>query len=270
VLSTPPSAEQITKEKNADWFGSPAIALPKRQESKFFSPNLTTSPSSLRFAARAIVELIRIIIPETVVICLSILLIAYGHDLLVDEPWWKFIFLFPLYYLGLFGLPAFLVCVLLKWILVGRYKPKQFPIWSLNVWLSEAITVFYEALSVPFLLAFLKGTAWLPFLLKFLGVKTGNRVWMDTTDITEYDMVSIGSDAALNYDCGPQTHLFEDRVMKIGSVDIGSRSSIGAKSIILYDSEVEADVQIEPLSLVMKGEKLPAGTIWTGSPVRPS
>jgi len=270
VLSTPPSAEQIAKEKHADWFGSPAIALPKRQESKFFSPKLTLSPSALRYIARAIVELIRIVIPETVVICLSVLLIAYGHDLLVQDPWWKFVFLFPLYYLGFFGLPAFLITVLLKWIFVGRSRSRQIPIWSVHVWLSEAITVCYEALSVPFLLFFLKGTPWLPFLLKFLGVKTGKRVWMDTTDVTEFDMVRIGNDAALNFECGPQTHLFEDRVMKIGPVQIGARSSIGAKSIILYDSEVEADVQIEPLSLVMKGEKLSPGTIWTGSPVRPA
>ena len=270
VLSTPPTIEQLAKEQKCDYFGSPAIALPKRQESNYFSPKLTFSPSPLRFIARAFVEFIRIIIPETVVICLSIFLIAYGHDLLVEEPWWKFIFLFPIYYLALFGLPAFLITVLLKWILVGRYKSKQIPIWSVHVWLSEAITVFYEALSVPFLLSFLKGTPWLPFLLRFLGVRVGNRVWMDTTDITEYDMVTIGHDAELNFDCGPQTHLFEDRVMKIGTVNIGARSSIGAKSIILYDSEVEPDVQIEPLSLVMKGEKLPSGTIWTGSPVRPS
>jgi carbonic anhydrase/acetyltransferase-like protein (isoleucine patch superfamily) len=58
--------------------------------------------------------------------------------------------------------------------------------------------------------------------------------------------------------------------MKIGPVQIGARSSIGSKSIILYDSEVDSDVQIEPLSLVMKGEKLSTGTIWTGSPVRTS
>jgi non-ribosomal peptide synthetase-like protein len=270
VLSTPPTNEQIRNEKKSDWFGSPAIAIPKRQESKFFSAELTTTPSPLRFTARGIVELIRIIIPETIVICLSILLIAYGHDLLVQNPWWKFIFQFPLYYLGFFGLPAFLITVLLKWIFVGRYKSKQFPIWSVHVWLSEAITAFYEALSVPFLLEFLKGTPWLPFLLRFLGVKIGKRVWMETTDITEYDMVKIGDDAALNFDCGPQTHLFEDRVMKIGPVQIGARSSIGSKSIILYDSEVDSDVQIEPLSLVMKGEKLSTGTIWTGSPVRTS
>jgi acetyltransferase-like isoleucine patch superfamily enzyme len=92
---------------------------------------------------------------------------------------------------------------------------------------------------------------------------------MQTADITEFDMVSIGDDAALNRDSGPQTHLFEDRVMKIGPVKIGARTSIGAKSIVLYDSEIGDDVKLSALSLIMKGEQLQDGTSWEGSPVRP-
>jgi non-ribosomal peptide synthetase-like protein len=269
VLSMPPKEEEISGKPGSDWFGSPAIALPKRQESQPFPPELTVSPSTLRYLARAFVELIRIVIPETVVICLSILLIAYGHDLLSEVRWWKFPFLFPLYYLGFMGVPAFLITVLLKWTFGGKHQPRQMPIWTFGVWKSEAITVIYEALSVPFLLQYLRGTPWLPFLLRLLGVKIGSRVWMNTTDITEFDMVTIGDDAALNDDCGPQTHLFEDRVMKVAKVNIGARSSIGAKSIVLYDTEVGEDVDVEALSLVMKGERLPPGTSWTGSPVRP-
>jgi non-ribosomal peptide synthetase-like protein len=270
VLSIPPKAEDIAAKPGSDWFGSPAIALPKRQESQSFPPELTVKPSPLRYLARAAVELIRIVIPETVIICLSIFLIAYGHDLLSDGPWWKFFLLFPLYYLGFMGIPAFLITVILKWVFGGIQKSRQMPIWTFGVWKSEAITVIYEALSVPFLLQYLKGTPWLPFLLRLLGVKIGKRVWMDTTDITEFDMVKIGDDAALNSDCGPQTHLFEDRVMKVARVNIGARSSIGARSIVLYDTEVGDDVHIEALSLVMKGERLPNGTEWTGSPVRPA
>jgi len=270
VLSTPPKIEEISASKPCDWFGSPAIALPKREESKAFRPELTLRPSKLRYLARAVVELVRIMIPETVIICLSILLIAYGHDLLSDEPWWKFILVFPFYYLAYIGIPAFLVTVLLKWIFVGRYKPRQMPIWTFGVWKSEAITVIYEALAVPFLLQYLKGTAWLPWVLRILGVKTGKRVYMNTTDVTEYDMITIGDDAALNDDSGPQSHLFEDRVMKISTVRIGDRVSIGAKTIVLYDTEVGNDVDIDALSLVMKGERLPEGSAWTGSPVRPA
>ncbi|MDB5024140.1 MAG: peptide synthetase [Mucilaginibacter sp.] len=269
VLSSPPDAEQMAGSTAHDWFGSPAIPLPRRQESNSFPPELTIRPKRLRKLARGTVEFIRIILPESAIICFSILFIAYGHDLLVDEPLWKIILYFPFYYLFYMGMPAFLLTVVLKWLFIGKYKSQQKPMWTWKVWRSEAITSTYEALSIPFLLEYMQGTPWLPLLMRLLGVKTGKRVWMNTTDITEFDMVSIGSDAALNTDSGPQTHLFEDRVMKIGAVKIGARSSIGAGTIILYDSEIGDDTKIEALSLVMKGERLAPATDWTGSPVKP-
>jgi non-ribosomal peptide synthetase-like protein len=269
VLSTPPETAQLEASTAKDWFGSPAIALPRRQESNPFSDELTTKPSFLRKVARTVTEFVRIITPETAIICCSILFIAHGHDLLTKKPLWQILLLFPFYYLVIMGLPAFLVTVLFKWVFVGKYKVQQKPMWTWAVWKSEAITSTYEALSVPFLLEYLKGTPWLPLALRLLGVKTGKRVWMNTTDVTEFDMVSIGDDSALNEDCGPQTHLFEDRVMKVGHVKIGARTSVGARSIILYDTEVGNDVKLEALSLVMKGEVLAPGTSWIGSPVKP-
>lgn len=269
VLSTPPSIEQLEKTRSADWFGSPAIALPRRQESNPFPLKLTTTPNMGRKLARALLEFIRIILPETVIICCSILFIAYGHDLLVEHEIWVTVLLIPVYYLGFVGIPALAITVLLKWIFIRKYKSQQKPMWTDKVWRSEAITSTYEALSVPFLLDFLRGTPWLPLALKLFGTKTGKRVWMNTTDITEFDMVSIGNDSALNEDSGPQTHLFEDRVMKIGKIIIGERCSIGARSIILYDTKIGNDVKIDALSLIMKGEVISPNTSWTGSPIKP-
>ncbi|MCC8425583.1 Pls/PosA family non-ribosomal peptide synthetase [Mucilaginibacter sp. UR6-11] len=270
VLSTPPDEKQLENNTARDWFGSPAIPLPRRQESTPFDDKLTIHPSNYRKFARGLVEFIRIILPESAIICFSIFFIAYAHDLLVDDPLWKIILLFPFYYLFFMGIPAFLVPLVLKWVLIGRYKAQQKPMWSWAVWKSEAVTSTYEALAIPFFLDYLQGTPWLPPVMRLMGVKIGKRVWLNTTDITEFDMVTIHDDAALNQDCGPQTHLFEDRVMKVGPVKIGARSSIGAGTIILYDSELGDDTSIEALSLVMKGERLSPGTDWIGSPVKPA
>jgi len=273
VLSVPPTAAQLEAQPAGDWFGSPAIALPKRQSSGDYPASLTTKPSWQRKLARGLVETIRIILPETVVICCSVLFIAYCHDLVKDRTVLQVLMQMPklpFYYLFYMGMPALLITAIIKWVTVGVYKASQKPMWTHHVWRSEAITTTYEALAVPFMLDFLKGTPFLPVALRLFGVNIGKRVWLDTTDITEYDMVTIGDDAALNEDCGPQTHLFEDRVMKIGSVHIGARTSIGTRTIILYDSVIGDDVTLKPLSLVMKGEQLAPGTQWEGSPVRPA
>src|SRR6202000_3437366 len=176
VLSTPPDTSQKANSSAHDWFGSPAIPLPRRQESTPFPPELTIHPKRRRKLARGTVEFIRIILPESAIICFSIFFIAYTHDLIVDEPLWKIILCFPFYYLFFMVIASFLVVLVLKWVYVGKYKPKQKPMWSWGIWKSEAITSTYEALAIPFLLDYLQGTPFLPPLMRLLGVKIGRRV----------------------------------------------------------------------------------------------
>jgi non-ribosomal peptide synthetase-like protein len=269
VLSQAPDPQALAEHPRTDWFGSPAIALPRRQESQAFGPSLTFLPSRGRWLARAAVEAVRILLPQSAILAFSMLFISFGTDLVTVDPWYVAAPLIPLYYLAFIGLPAYALTVLIKWMTIGRSRRENLPIYSFRVWRSEAVTTTYEALAVPYFLEFLRGTPWLPVLLRLLGTSIGKRVYLDTTDITEPDLVSIGDDAMLNADCGPQTHLFEDRVMKTGAVRIGARASIGTRSIVLYQSEIGDDTTVDPLSLVMKGEVLAPGTQWVGSPVRP-
>lgn len=267
VLSKAPTEEQLENSTEKDWFGSPPIGLPIRQKSDVFKDNLTFNPSLKLRIARGLVEGIRIILPQTVVIICSVIYIAYTSNYMEGRI--QNLLLFSsFYYLGIVALPSFFFTVVLKWIFIGKYKKTEMPMYSLKVWLSEGITTLYEALPVQFFLDFLRGTMWLPFFMRFLGVKIGKKVWLNTTDITEFDMVTIGDESMLNEDCGPQTHLFEDRIMKIGSVKIGKQTTINSRTIILYDTEIGDHVNIDPLSLVMKGEVLSDETSWHGSPIR--
>ncbi len=190
VLSTPPSVQQMEDTGAKDWFGSPAIAMPRRQESTQYPPELTITPNKWRKLARGTVEFIRIILPETAIICFTIIFIALAHTLVTEYDFWQMVVLYPVLYLAVFGLPAFLLVIILKWAFIGRYTPRQKPMWTWLVWRSEAITSTYEALAVPFLLDFLRGTPWLPLALRLLGVKTGKRVWLNTTAFTEPDLIT--------------------------------------------------------------------------------
>ncbi len=267
VLSVPPTEEQLDKESFNDWFGSPAIGIPRRQESELFDETQTFSPSKKTYYSRATIEFIRIILPQTVILICSIYFIAYASELMANKSLIKILLELPIYYLFFMGIPVIAIPVLMKWILIGKYKEGNHPMWSLQVWKTEMITSTYEALSIPFLLEYLKGTPWLPVFLRLFGVKIGSKVMLNTADFTEFDMVTIGNDCALNEDCGAQTHLFEDRVMKIGKVEIGNRVTIGSRSIILYNTKINDDVSIGDLSLVMKGEIIQKETQWVGSPI---
>ncbi len=89
---------------------------------------------------------------------------------------------------------------------------------------------------------------------------------MHTTGFLEFDLVEVGDRVALNEDCVLQTHLFEDRVLKASGLRIGPDCTVGACAVVLYESEMEAGARLGALSLLMKGETLPADTAWIGIP----
>lgn len=91
---------------------------------------------------------------------------------------------------------------------------------------------------------------------------------METTEITEFDLVHIDDNASLNYGCTIQTHLFEDRVMKMSNLYIGKNATVGPMSVVLYDSSMKNGAVLDGLSLLMKGETLPSATAWFGIPAR--
>lgn len=267
VLSKPP-ADGGAEQPDGTWFGSPPISLPVRQAVGLFDEGARFNPRPRLVAMRLAIEAIRVILPLTLFLAFFSLLFSVVGDIQdYDDSHLLIAVIFPFLYIG-FALACGLSVVALKWLVMGRYKPTTKPLWSTFVWRTELVTATYENLAVPNLLQPLRGTPWLAFFLRLLGCKIGRDCFIDTTDITEHDLVRIGDEVALNEFSGLQTHLFEDRVMKVSGVTVGDRAVIGSYAIVLYDAEIGEDAQLGDLSVVMKGETLPAGTSWEGSPAQ--
>ncbi len=267
-LSLPPANAEDAARPGATWLGSPAIFLPTRQQSTTFSAENTFQPTVKLRAQRAVIEFIRVLLPATGFVVLTSLLfsgVVLSQDYL--EPWEQ-LAAFPLLY-GVCGLIAVLFLILLKWTVVGRYRPGERPLWSTFVWRNELVNAVHEHLSNDWFTGILQGTPFIGWVFRALGACIGRRVYLETTDITEHDLVTLGDDVCVNADATLQTHLFEDRVMKMSTVEVGDRCTIGGLSLVLYDTRMEADSNLNSLSLLMKGETLPAGTRWEGIPARP-
>jgi non-ribosomal peptide synthetase-like protein len=127
----------------------------------------------------------------------------------------------------------------------------------------------YWGMAGRVLLEHLRGTPFLPWVLRLFGAKIGKGVWMDMTDITEFDCVRVGDYSVLNAMCALQTHLYEDRVMKVGRVHVDAGVTVGAGSTVLYDTHVGCFARLGPLTVIMKGEAIPANTEWVGAPAQP-
>ena len=270
VLSLAPEVGNPQLTPGTTWLGIPSQSLPNREMFMDYPERLTFKPSGMRWLGRFAIETLRIVFPSGYLMASLTLLITACFEMEDQFGLFWAILSFPFFYLLLVALPALAILAALKWILIGQYRKSTHPMWTSFVWTSEAITAVYEMLLIPLLFEFLRGTPFMAWALRLLGVKIGRRTLIDTTDITEFDLVQIGDGAILGYQAGLQTHLFEDRVMKLGPVLIGKGANIGARSILLYDTVAGEQCSIAPQSLVMKGEELPAGSRWTGSPAEPA
>ena len=266
VHSSAPANAQM---KDGDtWLGSPPIHLPAREETSGFPEHLTYRPSAFRRLLRGLIEAFRIVAPHAIVISVGYTVVLNIMPLAGDGRWGAV----TLYLTGaglFYGLGTYVFVAAIKWAFMGRYNKRSVPMWTPFVWLSEGVTNLYEGIAVPNFLRYLRGTPLLPVALNLLGCHIGKGVYLDTTDITEFDCVHIGDHSELNALACPQTHLFEDRVMKIDHVRIGQRVTMGPRSAVLYSAVVGDNAQLGALTLVMKGEFIPAASSWKGCPAAP-
>ena len=58
--------------------------------------------------------------------------------------------------------------------------------------------------------------------------------------------------------------------MKVGRVHLGKGVCVGAGATVLYDTHVGDYARVGLLTVIMKGENLPANTRWEGAPAVPA
>jgi non-ribosomal peptide synthetase-like protein len=255
VLSAAPKRAKA----GSSYLGMPPMKLPRVAEGG--DAARTYEPSRRLLVARALVELCRVV-PVMCSVALAVLVLA-GIAVLG----------FPLglllagVLLGAAGVVACLVAAAAKWVLVGRFRARNHPLWSSAVWRGELADTFVEVLAVPWLVGSAGGTPVMSWWLRMLGARVGRGVWCESYWLPEADLVHLGDGATVNRGCVVQTHLFHDRILRMDQVTLGSGATLGPHGIVLPGTSVGADTCVGPASLVMAGEQVPAGTRWLGNPV---
>ncbi|GAA1115743.1 non-ribosomal peptide synthetase [Nesterenkonia jeotgali] len=260
VLSTAPKEMPL----NSLWLGNPPIELPRAAEN--VDASLTYDPPRRLKVARAAVELCRIVpmfitawLALATVYVLSLVYTSYGFltAVALSGP-----------VLLASGIAAALIAMLAKWLLVGRFKATQRPLWSSFVWRNELADCFSEALAVPGLIRMSLGTPLLNLWLRGMGAKIGRGVWCETWWLPEFDLIRLDKGASVNRGTVLQTHLFHDRIMRLDRVHFEEGSSLGPNSIVLPGSSLGPHASVGAGSLVMRSESIPGSTTWNGNPIR--
>ncbi len=265
VKSKLPDSLHVGKDET--WFGSPAIKFPTRQKVALGASE-TYEPPRHMFALRAVFEALHTSLPTAVFLMVAYMTADTLEGFIIAGQYTIAVLI--VLAAGVFNALAMIfMSVAIKWLLIGVYKPVMKPMWSWWAMRTEAVAVIYGGLAGKVGLEYMRGTPFLPWMLRLYGTKIGKGVLMDWTDITEFDCTVLGDYSVLNAHSCPQTHLYEDRVMKVGTIEIGKGVTISSGSIILYDTKIGDFARIEPLTLVMKGEQIPAHTMWQGAPAVP-
>ncbi len=269
VLTVPPSDPGQATQPGSSWLGSPPVRLPRRQSSAGFSEKRTYQPNRRARLVRAMVEAFRVTLPSAGFIIVTTTVLTATFALMDRLGLVGALLLLPITY-GVACTVVALAVVLAKWLVMGRFRPFTHPLYTTYVWRLEAVNALYEFLATPLTLDALQGTPLLPLYFRLLGAKVGKGVYVHTTGLIEFDLVTIGDYCCINQASVLQTHLFEDRVLKASNLAVGDWCDIGAYSIALYDSKMEDHSHLDSLSLLMKGETLPAHTAWAGIPAKRS
>jgi non-ribosomal peptide synthetase-like protein len=251
--------------QGTSWFGVPALELPRVCE--VADPARTTEPPRRLVLARGVMDAIRIVVPNTISLSVGLLellvLDLIGGRLGIPTM----VAIAPVVMLGS-GLLSASVAVAIKWLLIGRYRPGQHPLWSLFVWRDELVNSAHEQLAGEWLLRFALGTPLMSLYLRAMGATVGRGVWCETTAITEYDVLELGDGCAINRGSCLMTHVFHDRLLRIGPTRLGAGATMGPTSAVLPDTKLGANTCIGGHSVVLRGEELPGGTRWHGAPVQ--
>lgn len=156
-----------------------------------------------------------------------------------------------------------------KWVVVGRIRAVEYPLWSSFVWRNEVSDTFVETVAAPWFARAASGTPVMNIWLRGLGADIGRGVWCETYWLPEADLVTLERGSTVNRGCVVQTHLFHDRIMRMDTVVLEDGATLGTHCVALPAARVGAGATVGPASLVMRGDEVPPSTRWQGNPIAP-
>jgi non-ribosomal peptide synthetase-like protein len=259
------SAAPHKAKAGSSWLGSPPVRL--RRKTTAADVLRTFHPSSRLKILRGLVETCRLI-PMLVTFAIGVT-VLFAVQWLALEFGWAVAALCSGLVLMAAGALAGGIAVVAKWLVVGRIRAIEHPLWSSFVWRNEVSDTFVETVAAPWFARAATGTPVMNLWLRALGASIGRGVWCETYWLPEADLVTLADGATVNRGCVVQTHLFHDRIMRMDTVVLDEGSTLGPHCVALPAARIGAGATVGPASLVMRGDEVPPSTRWQGNPIAP-
>ncbi|HEY2910142.1 MAG TPA: amino acid adenylation domain-containing protein [Gemmataceae bacterium] len=171
--------------------------------------------------------------------------------------------------IGLFACGTVAFAVILKKLLIGKYRPRSEPVWGSfyvrNWMVAQAVRL------IPW--PFLGGTVFQQVVLRWLGARIGRRVHIHRgVNLLHggWDLLDIGDDATIGRDVTLRLVDLRDGQIVVGPIAIGAGSTLDMRSGMAGGTCMKANAYLRPHSFLASGSVVPAGELWSGIPAAPA
>ena len=159
-----------------------------------------------------------------------------------------------------------LVIVVVKHLTFFRARQGEYPFISFYS-IRWAMIGTLVGLAKVVILNHLLGTPVLNLFYRLMGAKIGRGVLINTCNMFDFDLITIGDGTMLGGDCVVIGHVGEGGKLRLSPIVIGKHCTVGQSSIVFPGAVMEEGSVLGALSLLPKGRLLPAGTRWGGNPL---
>ncbi len=172
--------------------------------------------------------------------------------------------------LVLFGGAAFLVVaavpIAAKWLLIGRWRPRQIRLWSLDYLRFWIVKTLIRSNPAPYLFV---GTPLYGLYLRALGAKVGAGVVILSRRIPVCtDLLAIGAGTVIRREVSFLGYRAQAGRIEIGPVTLGRDVFVGEMAVLDIDTSLGDGAQLGHVSALHRGQAVPAGERWHGSPAQ--
>ncbi len=101
---------------------------------------------------------------------------------------------------------------------------------------------------------------------KFMGMKIGRGVHINSSNISDPSLISLGNKVVIGGSASIMAHYGQKGVMIIAPVKIDDKATIGIRATIMGDVEIGKGATVLPNSAVMPKTRILDGEVWGGVP----
>ena len=160
-----------------------------------------------------------------------------------------------------------LLPILAKWTLIGRWKPREIPLWSLQYFRFWLVKMFVT--TNPLVL--FAGTPLYTLYLRALGAKIGRGTTILSASVpVATDLITIGTDTVIRRASSFTGYHATSGKLRTGPVTIGNNAFVGEATVLDIDTEIGDGGQLGHSSSLHPGQRIPAGGRSHGVPAEPT